>query len=156
MGRPALAAAAALAAFAVGQAVNAQGAPSKEEAEGIIFERQQIMLQLEDDSEALGEMAAGLRPNDKIGEVARSIARSAKDSYASFEQNVPGGRSKPEVWSNWADYSQRMEAFVKNTEKMAALAEGGNTTGVIEIMAEALPCKQCHDVYRAPKKKPAA
>lgn len=152
----ALAASAALAAFTAQQAVYAQSAPeniSAEEAEGMIFERQQIMLQLESDAEALGEIVAGLRPPDKLAEVAQSIAQSAQDAANSFEQKVPGGRAKPEVWSNWADYSQRLEAFVSNADKMAKIAESGNVTGVIGMMTSALPCKQCHDVYREPKKK---
>lgn len=134
----------------------ASGPPdiSKDEAEGMIFERQQIMIQLDKDAEALGEMAAGLRSTDKLAETARSIARGAKDSLAAFEPEIPGGRAKPEVWSNWADYKMRMDVFAANSEKMAQIAESGNVTGVVEVMTEALPCKQCHDVYRAPKKRP--
>lgn len=127
-------------------------AVSREEAEGIIFERQQIMLQLEKDTEGLGEIAAGLRPADKLAVTARAIADGARDSAAAFEQNVPGGRAKPEVWANWQDYSQRMQLFVQKSEEMAKHAEAGNLTRVTEVMADALPCKQCHDVYREKKK----
>lgn len=126
-----------------------------DEVEGIIFERQQVMLQLEKDSDMLGRIIAGEVPPDKLAETARAIAQGAKDAKLSFDAKVPGGRSKPEVWSNWADYSQRMDSFVSNAEAMAKVAETGNVTGVIEVMSEAMPCKQCHDVYRAPK-KPAA
>jgi cytochrome c556 len=141
-----------LAGFVAAQAVSAQSAPDKAESEGLIFERQQIMIQLDKDSTALGEMAAGLRKPDKLAETTRSIAQGAKDSLAAFEPNVPGGRAKPEVWSNWPDYKQRLEAFAAKADQMAKIAESGNLTGVVEIMADALPCKQCHDSYRAPKK----
>lgn len=159
LSRGALAISALLCAFiglqaAQGQPATAVGKPaaSTVETEGIIFERQQIMLQLEKDSGALGEMAAGLRKPDKLAETARSIAQLAKDSVAAFEANVPGGRAKPEVWSNNVDFRQRMEAFATNSEKMAKIAETGNLTGVVEVMTQALPCKDCHDIYRAPKK----
>lgn len=147
---------AALAGFVAVQAVWAQPtratAPPSPETEGIIFERQQVMLQLEKDSGTLGEIAAGLQKPDKLTETAQAIARGAKDALASFEPNVPGGRSKPEVWSNRADFRQRMESFAANADKMSKIAESGNLTGVVEVMAEALPCKQCHDIYRAPKR----
>lgn len=152
--RAALVVSCVLTVFVAQHRVRAQPAPAKEEAEGIVFERQQIMLQLEKDSQALGEMAAGLRKPDKLAETAHAIAQGAKDSLAAFEPNVPGGRSKPEVWSNGTDFRQRMEAFAANADKMSKIAETGNLTGVVEVMAEALPCKQCHDVYRSPKKAP--
>lgn len=120
-----------------------------------VLERQLVMQALEDDAEALGMIVAGLQPQDKMVEHSRNVARLAKESYESFKPNVPGGRAKPEVWSNWDDYSKRMEAFVAKSEEMVKLAEAGDKNGVIEIMVDAMPCKACHDVYRE-KKKPAA
>jgi cytochrome c556 len=150
--------------WAAGQAVAAQTAPaqtapapaaiSKEDADGIIFERQQTMLSLEKNADMMGSIVAGEVPPDKLAETARAIANDAKDSYESFKQNVAGGRAKPEVWANWPDFSARMEAFVKNTEATAKLAEsGGSLTAVTSTLGDALPCKQCHDVYRVPKAK---
>jgi cytochrome c556 len=154
--RGALVLGAAVSVFAVQQAVHAQAAPAnKADAEGIIFERQQIMLQLGKDSEVLGDIAAGTRKPDDMAKVAHSIAQGARDSLAAFQPNVPGGRSKPEVWSNWPDFKQRMEAFATNADKMAKIADTGSVPAVIEVMSQGLPCKDCHDVYRAPK-KPAA
>ena len=129
-----------------------EAAPSKEEAEGIIFERQQIMLQLEKDSDALGDIAAGLRPIDQLAKTAQAIAQGAKESRDAFKAKVPGGRAKPEVWTNWADYQSRLDKFVIETEAMAKIAETGDLTAVTGMMITALPCKECHDLYRAPKK----
>lgn len=122
------------------------------EAEGIIFERQQVMLQLDKDAEQLGLIVAGLAPRSQLGPVARAIADGAKDAEASFALNVPGGRSKAEVWANRAEYDRQMQTFVARSDAMAKLAEAGNLNGVIEVLGDALPCKQCHDTYRAPKK----
>jgi cytochrome c556 len=124
----------------------------KEEADGIIFERQNIMLQLEKDAELLGEIAAGLKPADKLGEVTKSIAEGAAASKAAFEPQVQGGRSKPEVWTNWADYSKRLDEFDNNAQQLAELGARGDLNGVTNMLGAALPCKECHDVYRGPKK----
>jgi cytochrome c556 len=126
--------------------------PDPAEAQGIIFERQQTMLQLEKDSDLMGRIVAGLVPADKMAETARAIARGAKDAYEDFKPNLPGGRAKPEIWSNWPDYSQRMESFVRNSDAMSKAAEKGNVSVVISMLGDALPCKQCHDVYRTPRK----
>lgn len=121
------------------------------QAEDPVLRRQLIMQQVEEDAEALGMIAAGLEPKTKMLEHTRSVAKSARESYEAFKQNAPGGRAKPEIWSNWADYSAKMEAWIANADKMVAAAEKGDSNGVTEIMVEALPCKGCHDVYRERK-----
>lgn len=121
------------------------------QAEDPVLGRQLIMQALEDDADALGDIAAGIAPPTKMAEHARNLAQHAKESYESFKPAAPGGSAKPEIWSNWADYSKRMEAFVANSEKMAKVAETGNVNAVTELMVEAMPCKGCHDIYRAKK-----
>ena len=44
-----------------------------------------------------------------------------------------------------------MAEFAQNTARLAELGEAGDMTGVTGMLMTALPCKQCHDVYRAPK-----
>lgn len=121
------------------------------QAEDPVLNRQLVMQALEDDAEALGNIAAGITPPSKMAEHARNLAQHAKESYESFKPNAPRGSAKPEVWSNWADYSKRMEVFVANSEKMAKVAETGNVSAVTELMVDAMPCKSCHDVYRTKK-----
>lgn len=123
-----------------------------EESESRIFERQQLMEKLDEEAGVLGEIVAGLLPADKMAATTRSIANTVKESAESFKTPIPGGRSKPEVWGNHADFMQRMEVFVRETEEMAKLGEAGNLPAVTEKLGTALPCKQCHDVYRGPKK----
>jgi cytochrome c556 len=120
-----------------------------------VLERQLIMQALEEDAEALGMIVAGLQPVEEMAPRARSVAKLAKESYESFKPNVPGGAAKPEIWTNWDDYSKRMESFIAKSEEMVALAESGNKNAVIEIMVDAMPCKACHDVYREKKQRPA-
>jgi cytochrome c556 len=128
---------------------------SPAEAEGIIFERQQIMLQLDKDAEKLGNVVAGLLPADQLAATTAAIAKGAKESIAAFEPNAPGGRAKDTVWSNWADYSQRMQSFAEKSAEMAKVAETGDVAAVTSLMGDAVPCKQCHDVYREKKKSEA-
>lgn len=126
--------------------------PSKQEIEGIIFARQQTMLQLNRDGELLGQIVAGLAPGAKLAETTRAIAKGAHDAVEDFRDMRPGGRAKPEVWSNNADFTQRMEAFARNADAMARAGETGNVGAVTALMIDAMPCKQCHDLYREPKK----
>lgn len=124
------------------------------QAEDHVLARQLIMQQLDEEAEALGSIAAGVTPPTKMAEHARNVAKLARESYEAFKPNAPGGKSKPEIWTNWADYSAKMEAFIANADKMSAAADKGEVSSVTELLVDALPCKGCHDVYRE-KKKPA-
>lgn len=121
------------------------------EVEGIIFERQQIMEKLQRDGDRLGNIVAGLEPAAGLPEVTRAIADGAKQSLEAYREKVPGGRTRAEAWSNNEDFMRRMDEFARNTEAMAAAGAKGNVTGVTGMLVDALPCKQCHDLYRAPK-----
>lgn len=121
------------------------------DADAIILDRQLVMQQLDKDTKALGAIVAGSSPPDKMADHAKAIAKGASEATKSFEQNVPGGAAKPEIWINWADFSKRMQDFVTNSEAMAKASETGNVVTVSELMIPALPCKQCHDVYRIKK-----
>ena len=133
-------------------AATATPEPSKQEIEGIIFARQQTMIQLSRDAELLGRIVAGLAPRTNLAETTSAIAKGAHDAVEDFRDMKPGGRAKPEVWSNSADFTQRMEAFARNAEAMARAGETGNVGAVTALMIDAMPCKQCHDLYREPKK----
>ena len=128
--------------------------PSSQEAEGAIFQRQQDMKQLDTDAKALGDIVAGQLPPDKLPAVTQAIAQDAKDARDDFQSKIPGGRAKPEVWSNWTDFSQRMDDFAARTAAMAKLGQSEDLGGIINVMVDALPCKQCHDLYRKPKPAP--
>jgi cytochrome c556 len=125
---------------------------SKDEADMLIFERQQVMMQLADDAEVLGAIVAYEAPKTKLAETTRALAKGAKEARESFKNGVTGGRSKDNVWANRADFAKRMDDFVRESDAMAKLGEAGNLNGVTEKMIAALPCKECHDVYREPKK----
>lgn len=122
------------------------------EAEGIIFERQQVMTQLGKDADVLGKIVAGALPADQLPATTKAIAQGARDSVEAFKLRVPGGHSRPEVWADHADFAARMEKFAVNADAMAKAGESGNMSAVLGMMVDALPCKECHDLYREKKK----
>lgn len=114
--------------------------------------RQMIMKQLEAEATVLGMIVSGQIPPDAMSAEARSIANAAKVALKSFEPNVPGGEAKPVVWSKWDDFSKRMQVFAQKSDELAKVADAGNVAQVTEMMVSALPCKECHDLYRDKKK----
>ena len=134
-----------------GAVIAAAQAPDAAESEGIIFERQHIMMQLGRDSELLGRIAAGTELAAKLPQATRTIAVGAREALESYRDQIPGGHTKAVAWSNYSDFMQRMDAVACNADAMAAAGERGDMTGVMGLMVDALPCKQGHDVYRARK-----
>lgn len=127
--------------------------PATDAKAGAIFERQFIMQRLDEDSELLGNIVAGLEPPTRLAEATRAIAKGARESVDSFRSAYPGGRSKDEVWSKHDDFMQRLESFAKGADEMAKAGDAGDLQTVASLMID-MPCKQCHDIYRAPRKAP--
>lgn len=126
-------------------------APGSDDADAIILDRQLVMQQLDKDTKALGEIAAGTMARDNLQEYAGKLAKGAREAQTSFAQNVPGGGAKPEVWTNSADFSKRMQAFVDGADKLVAGSGNPDMLVIGTLMVDALPCKQCHDLYRIKK-----
>ena len=114
--------------------------------------RQLIMKQLDAEAAALGMMVSGQIPPDSLALEAKSIANAARAAKKAFEPRAAGGAAKPEVWSQWDDFSKRMEMFALKSEEMAKVAESGDVAKVKELIVAALPCKDCHDAYRIKKR----
>jgi cytochrome c556 len=120
----------------------------------VIDYRQHIMNTLNEQAAALGEILSGAVPDDNVIAHMDALAITASTALKAFEPKVPGGQAKPEVWSNWADFSKRMNEFAQGTAAMAKLAhEQGKEAGLAKVM-DALSCKKCHDTYRQEKHGP--
>jgi cytochrome c556 len=133
-------------------ALQAVAGASADNSDAIDY-RQHIMKALNEQAGALGEILSGAVPDDNVLAHLDSIALTASTALKAFEPKVPGGEAKPEVWSNWPDFSRRMNEFAQGTAAMAKLAhEQGKDAGLAKVM-DALSCKKCHDTYR--KEKPA-
>jgi cytochrome c556 len=120
----------------------------------VIDYREHIMKTLDEQAAAVGMILSTAVPGDNTAAHLRAIALTAQIALKSFEPKVLGGEAKPEVWSNWADFSKRMNEFAKKTAEMAALGKekGSDDPALGEKVVDALSCKSCHDVYRKEKK----
>ncbi|GLR90989.1 c-type cytochrome [Bradyrhizobium iriomotense] len=130
-------------------ASNAIAADDKE----IIDYREHIMKTLNEQSAALGMMLSMAVPDDNAIAHMEAIALAAKMAPKAFEPKVQGGQSKPEVWTNWDDFSKRMDDFAKKTDEMVRVAKTKGAATAMGNIIEYLPCKSCHDVYRDESKK---
>ena len=116
--------------------------------------RQHIMNALNEQAAALGEILSGAVPDDNAIAHLDALSLTAATALKAFEPKAPGGQSKPEVWSQWADFSKRMNDFAQKTADMAKAAHAqGKEAGLAQVM-DALSCKKCHDTYRQEKKTP--
>jgi cytochrome c556 len=125
---------------------------SAAEDKDIIDYRQHIMRTMEEQTAIIGMIASGAAPEEGMKAATQSIALSASIALKSFEAKAQGGKSKPELWAKWDDFTARMKKFAEKSAEMSAMAQKGAT--VVEmtgVMVEALPCKECHDLYRNEK-----
>jgi cytochrome c556 len=119
----------------------------------VIAYREHIMKTLNEQAEALGMIVSTTIPDENTAAHLEIIALTASTALKAFEPKVPGGESKLVVWSNWPDFSKRMNEFAAKTAEAAKLArESGAKAGLTDI-DHTLTCKSCHEVYREEKKK---
>jgi len=121
------------------------------EDKDVIDYRQHIMKSLDEQVAAIGMIVSYQIPEDQMQQHLDQIALMAKISLSSFQAKVPGGESKPEVWSQWTDFSTKMNEFATRTAKLAEDAKTGGVQTVTAQLADALTCKTCHDIYRSKK-----
>jgi cytochrome c556 len=117
----------------------------------VIEYRQHIMESLNAQAAILGQIVSGAVPDDNVVQHLDILALLASTSKKSFEPKVQGGDSKAEVWSNWADFSKRMDEFAKKTAEAAQIAHKQGPQAALSNMLDVLSCKSCHDKYRAEK-----
>jgi cytochrome c556 len=120
----------------------------------VIDYRERIMKTLDEQAAAVGMILSSAAPGENMAAHLQAIALTAQIALKAFEPKVVGGEAKPEVWSNWADFSKRMNEFSKNSLEAAAMAKDkGYDDAALGIkIVDALPCKSCHDLYRKEKK----
>jgi len=118
----------------------------------IIDYRKHVMKTLGAQAAAMGMTLQGKAPAENFTLHVQGLASAAATALAAFEENVPGGESKPEVWSKWDDFAKRMNELATNTADLAKTAEAGGAAAAAPKLQAALNCKGCHDLYREEKK----
>jgi cytochrome c556 len=121
---------------------------SQAEDENVIEYRQHIMASMNAQALILGKIVSTAIPNDQVIEHLETIAILSETSLKSFEAEVPGGESSPDIWSNWEDYTQLMNEFSNNAKGAAASAHVNGKETALNSILNVLTCKQCHDKYR--------
>jgi len=120
----------------------------------VIDYRQDVMKTLEEQSSILGEMASGVVPSDNMNTDMQILALAASTGLKAFTPKVPGGKAKPEVWSNWDDFSKKMNDFAQKAADGAKAAQAqGSDAAMTALVDIANGCKGCHDQYREEEKK---
>jgi cytochrome c556 len=114
--------------------------------------REHIMKSLNAQAAVLGQIVSTAVPPDNLQAHMDSIALLASTALAAFEPKVPGGEAKPEVWSQWPDFSKRMREFADKTAAAAQLGHTASAEEALSNMLDVMDCKGCHEVYRNEKK----
>jgi adenylosuccinate lyase len=127
-------------------AIATQGAPKD-----AVKYREYVMNTLDAQSSALGQILSTEIPDDNLVSHLDVIAATAATATKAFEPKVPGGEAKPTVWSNWPDFSKRMNEFAQRTADTAKIAHDQGKEAALNAVVEALTCKGCHDTYREKK-----
>ena len=89
---------------------------------------------------------------------ARGLARWAQTLPTMFPEGtqLPTSRAKPEAWSARADFEAKAAAYQAAATRLAEVAEGGDKAAfTAQWTALRGTCSACHDVYRAPARRPA-
>ncbi len=113
--------------------------------------RQHVMNTLGEQLAAVDMILARKAPPDSFAVHMQVIATAASQAKKAFEPKVPGGKSKPQVWSSWPDFAQRLDVLVAASTELAKAAKDGPGTVGPRIKAT-LDCDGCHQIYKVPEK----
>ena len=115
----------------------------------VIDYRQDVMKTLDEQSAILGQMASGVVPSDNMNTDMQILALAASTALKAFTPKVAGGKAKPEIWTNWDDFSKKMNDFAQKASEGAKAAQSqGSDAAMTALVDIANGCKGCHDMYR--------
>jgi cytochrome c556 len=101
----------------------------------------------------------GAMAQDKMPYDATEFARRAEnvahltpmldESYIAETRELADSKLKPEMWTNRADFDQKMRTLADKSNKLATVAKGGDAAASKAAFMElGNACKDCHDKYR--------
>ena len=115
----------------------------------VVEYRQHVMKTLREQFESIEMILQGKAPPDNLATHARILAITASTAKKAFEPKVPGGESKPEIWTHWPDFSARLDALSMATEAFASAPKKDAAAAAMSKIDAAGLCKGCHDSYAA-------
>jgi cytochrome c556 len=113
--------------------------------------RSDVMKSMGEQVAALNQIVKGKAPAGDVAIQAQVLSITAGLAKVAFTEKVPGGESKPEVWTRWDDFSKRLDEMVAATADLAKTAKQGGVAAVTPKL-NGLSCKGCHDEYLVQKK----
>lgn len=118
----------------------------------VIDYRQHVMNTIAEQMGAIQLILEDKVPADNLAVHLKVVAATAPQAKSAFRPEVAGGRSKPEVWADWDDFSRRLDEFVAGAQELADAAASGDPAAAAARMPKVLDCRGCHERYRAPAK----
>jgi cytochrome c556 len=126
--------------------------PGRADDQDVIDYRQHIMKTMGEQMGAIGMILQNKAPPDNFALHMKVLALAASQAKSAFQPKVPGGDAKPGVWTDWQDFSHRLDELVSATADLATAAQHESVSQVGAKMQATIKCKGCHDTYRVPKK----
>jgi cytochrome c556 len=132
---------------------HAQGRPSK--GEQALTYRKAVYQTMVWNFGPLAAMAQDKIPYDaaefrKRAERVALLTPMLAESYIPDTRGLGDSKLKPEMWSNRADFDQKLEDLVDRSATLAEVAKAGDAAKSKAAFFEtANACKACHDKYRA-------
>ena len=126
--------------------------PGRADDQDVIDYRQHIMKTMGEQMGAIGMILQDKAPPGNFALHLKVLAITATQAKSAFEPKVPGGDAKPGVWTDWQDFSRRLDELVTATAELAASAQHDSVAQVGAKIQSTLKCKGCHDTYRVPEK----
>jgi cytochrome c556 len=102
----------------------------------------------------LNAMVRGRIPFDaaEFARRAQLVAAVAPQLLEGFPEGSGTGaptEAKPEIWTNFADFSAKMKDLERETAALATVAKGGDEAAIkAQFALTGGTCKACHDEYK--------
>ena len=128
------------------------GSSSLADSKGVIKYRQNVMKATGGHMGAIVDILKNRLPlADHIVDHARSIQQNSKMTLAMFPKGSGLGdtKAKPVIWENWSKFESAVKAFVRESAKLAKVAESGDMEALAkQVRATGKTCGGCHRNFR--------
>ena len=128
------------------------GSSSLADSKGIIKYRQNVMKSTAGHMGAIVDILKNRLPlADHIVDHARSIQQNSKMTLEMFPKGSGLGdtKAKPVIWENWSKFESAVKAFVRESAKLAKVAESGDMEALAkQVRATGKTCGGCHRNFR--------
>ena len=112
----------------------------------VVDYRKRVMTALSEQLAAVQMILAHKAPAVDIVAQCEALALTAKVVKSAFEPKVVDGAARPEIWTQWADFSRQIDALNAATLELAKTAKSDPLAST-EAKATAIECKGCHAKY---------